>query len=1058
MKNTFDFKFCLLLMFLSCIPISHALSQEGIIIRGKVTDEALKEAIPGANVTIKGIKTGAITDFDGNYSITVPNKKAVLVFSFMGYATQEIVVGERKVINVQLKDDSQSLDEVVVIAYGTQKKGLVTSAMSSISNEQLLKSPVASVTNSLAGALPGVATVQTTGQPGKDDAEIYIRGAGSLDNSLSKPLILVDGVEREFSQIDPNEIENISILKDASATAVFGVRGANGVILVTTQRGKAGKAKISVSTSLGLQQPISLVEQTNSYEFAKFWNTKQELDGYTDPKKFFTPGQIEAYRTGSDPIMYPSVNWGDYLFKNVFLQSKNNVNISGGSENVKYFISVSYLYQNGLLKDMPGQAYNNNYRYDRYNYRANIDAKLTSTTTMKLGLGGYLGKTREPRSIENVSNGWVIAQIWSLPFAGPGFVDGVRTLVPKGLTPLTETMRDGLFVFYGQGYMQNYKTTLNMDVDITQKLDFVTPGLSVSLKGAYDNRFNLDKTRAGGAIEYQQVRYKSFLDSNNTMPETDPNYDRTHVYTPIGTDTPLTYAESKGRDQNWYIEGRANYDRSFGNHKVGGLFLYNQSRDYYPLYASGSAMPHQYIPRSYVGLVGRATWSYLSKYMLDVNVGYNGSENFAPGKTRFGLFPSISAGWVMTGEKFMEQQKVLDFLKFRVAWGRVGNDLGANSRFMYIPSTWSGSEGYSFGVNNPVTSPAFAISTLGNPEVTWETADKQNYGVESKFFGNRLSFNFDYFIENRKGILIKPQSTPGIIATSLPNMNLGKVKNQGYEVELGWNDKIGNDFSYRINANVSYARNKIIFKDEVPKQFDYMNETGGPTGRTKDLYQFVRLYQYSDFITGEDGKLTLNPSLPQPSSAVSPGDAMYADLNGDNIVDGNDRFITGYSNRPEYVFGLNMGCEWKGFSLSMQWTGATHVNKMYEIEYRIPFTNSGNRGLLTYFYDECWTPDNQLGAKYPRPSETSESWNSSPSTLWLQDASYLRLKNLTVGYTIRNNDFLKKIGINSLGITFSGYNLLTFTPMKYVDPESVTSNAGKYPLVKLYNFGLNLNF
>ena len=501
MKNTFDFKFCLLLMFLSCIPISHALSQEGIIIRGKVTDEALKEAIPGANVTIKGIKTGAITDFDGNYSITVPNKKAVLVFSFMGYATQEIVVGERKVINVQLKDDSQSLDEVVVIAYGTQKKGLVTSAMSSISNEQLLKSPVASVTNSLAGALPGVATVQTTGQPGKDDAEIYIRGAGSLDNSLSKPLILVDGVEREFSQIDPNEIENISILKDASATAVFGVRGANGVILVTTQRGKAGKAKISVSTSLGLQQPISLVEQTNSYEFAKFWNTKQELDGYTDPKKFFTPGQIEAYRTGSDPIMYPSVNWGDYLFKNVFLQSKNNVNISGGSENVKYFISVSYLYQNGLLKDMPGQAYNNNYRYDRYNYRANIDAKLTSTTTMKLGLGGYLGKTREPRSIENVSNGWVIAQIWSLPFAGPGFVDGVRTLVPKGLTPLTETMRDGLFVFYGQGYMQNYKTTLNMDVDITQKLDFVTPGLSVSLKGAYDNRFNLNKTRAGGAIE-----------------------------------------------------------------------------------------------------------------------------------------------------------------------------------------------------------------------------------------------------------------------------------------------------------------------------------------------------------------------------------------------------------------------------------------------------------------------------------------------------------------------------------------------------------------------------
>ena len=1056
MKNTFYLKFCILLILL-CIPISYAFPQEGFVVRGKVTDE-LKEAIPGANVTVKGAKVGTITDYGGNYSITVPNKKAVLVFSFMGYSTQEIVVGERKVINLLMKDESQSLEEVVVIAYGTQKRGLVTSAMSSISNEELLKSPVASITNTLAGAVPGIATVQTTGQPGRDEAEIYIRGVGSLDNSLAKPLILVDGVEREFSQIDPNEIENISILKDASATAVFGVRGANGVILVTTRRGKEGKAKISVSTSLGLQQPISLVEQTGSYEYANFWNTKQQLDGVTTKKSYFTPEQIEAYRTGSDPIMYPNIDWGEYLFKNVFLQSKNNVNISGGSKNVKYFISVSYLYQNGVLKDMPGQMYSNNYRYDRYNYRANIDAKLTATTSMKLGLGGYLGKTREPRTNSDLYNGWVMAQIWSLPFAGPGFVNNVRTVIPKGVTPNNE-MRDGLVSFYGQGYTQNYKTTLNMDVDITQRLDFVTPGLSISLKGAYDNRLELTKIRKNGTVADQYVRYKSFYDSEGTMDENDPNYDKTYVFTPRYGDSPLTYeSEGKGRDQNWYIEGRINYDRSFDNHKVGGLFLYNQSRDYYPVYANNAAMPYQYIPRSYVGLVGRVTYSYLSKYLLDLNVGYNGSENFAPGKRRFGLFPSVSAGWVLTGEKFMEQQKFVDFLKFRVAWGRVGNDLASNSRFMYIPSTWSQSGSYSFGVKNPVSSEAFAISTLGNPEVTWETADKQNYGIESKFFGNRLSFNFDYFIEHRKGILTAPQSNPNITALSLPNMNLGKVNNHGYEIELGWNDKIGKNFSYRINANVSYARNEIVFKDEVPNQYDYMNETGGATGRTKDLYKYIRLYQYDDFIEGEGGKLTLNPSLPQPASAVYPGDAMYADLNGDNIVDGKDRFITGYSNRPEYVFGLNMGCEWKGISFSMQWLGATHVDKLYEIEYRIPFTNSGHRGLLTYFYEGCWTPENQLGAKYPRAAETSESWNSAPSTLWLQDASYIRLKNLTVGYTIKNKDFLKKLGISSLGITFSGYNLLTFSPMKYIDPESITNNNGKYPLVKLYNFGLNLNF
>lgn len=1066
MRNALDLKFCCLLALLLCVPfVVSALPPEGITIKGRVIDEAMKEAVPGANVLVKGTKTGAITDVDGNYSIVVPDKKSVLVFSFMGYITQEIVVGNQKVINVNLRDDSQSLDEVVVIAYGTQNKGLVTSAMSSIDTKDLLKSPVASVTNTLAGALPGVSAVQTSGQPGKDNATIYIRGSGSLNNSLSQPLILVDGVERDFSQIDPNEIESISVLKDASATAVFGVRGANGVVLVTTRRGKTGKAQIAVSTSLGLQQPISLVEQTGSYEFARFWNIKKGLDGITDQKQYFTPEQIEAYRTGSDPIMYPNVNWKDYIFNNVFLQSKNNVNISGGNDNVKYFISVGYLYQNGLLKDLPGQTYNNNYRYDRYNYRANIDAKLTSTTNMKLGIGGNLGKIREPRSVvtndDNGSNAnaWVITQIWSLPFAGPGFVDGVRTIVPKGLVPTTDPMRDGMFTFYGYGYNQSYQTTLNMDLDITQKLDFVTPGLSVAVKGAYDNMFKLLKKRAGGSIEYQTAYYKSYFDSKGTMEQTDPDYDKSYVYVPTGTDTPLTYGENtSGRDQNWYIEGRLNYERSFGDHKVTGLLLYNQSRNYYPTNSSGKELDYLYIPRSYIGLVGRATWSYLSKYMFDVNMGYNGSENFAPGKTRFGLFPSVSAGWVLTGEKFMENQKVVSFLKLRAAWGRVGNDKGVDTRFMYMPATWDTSGGgYSFGVDNKNNAPAYAMSRLGNPEVTWETADKQNYGVDAKFLNDRLSLTIDYFNEHRKGILIAPKSTPAIIAASLPNLNIGKVDNHGYEIALGWNDYIGK-VNYFVNANMSYARNKIVYEDEVPKKYAYMNETGGPTGRTSGLYKYLRLYQYSDFVTDESGELKLNPSLPQPYVKVYPGDAMYADLNGDNIVNDDDQFINGYSERPEYVFGLNLGCNWKGFSFSMQWTGATHVNKMYEVEYRIPFTNAGSRGLLTYFYDECWTPENQLGAKYPRPSNNSQSWNSAPSTLWQQDASYLRLKNLNVSYTFAGKEFLRKLGINSMAITFSGYNLFTFSPLKYIDPESLTNNNGDYPLVKLYSFGLNLNF
>lgn len=1058
MRNTFNLRSCFLVTFLLFLSIGYALPPEGITIKGRIMDEILKEPIPGANVKVKGTTLGTITDFNGNFSLVVPNKSSVLVVSFIGYVTQEIVVGNQKTINVNLKEDAQSLDEVVVIAYGSQDKGLVTSAISSIDNKELIKSPVASVSNTLAGALPGISSVQTSGQPGNDAADIYVRGVGGLDNSMSKPLIMVDGVEREFSQIDPNEIESISILKDASSTAVFGVRGANGVVLVTTRRGKQGKAKVSVSTSLGLQQPISLVEQTGSYEYARFWNMKNRLDGVTEEKQYFTPEQIEAYRTGSDPIMYPNMKWMDYVFNNVFLQSKNNVNISGGSDNVKYFISVGYLYQNGILKDLPGQNYSNNYRYDRYNYRANIDAKLTKTTNMKLNIGGNLGKTQEPQTIEGVKNAWVVTQIWSHPFSGPGFINGVRTLIPKGFIPVSDTMRDGMFAFYGQGYKQNYKTTLNLDVDITQKLDVLTKGLSASVKGAYDNNFNLLKTRQGGSVESQIVYYQSYFDTNGTMPQTDPDYDKTHIFVPNGSDTPLSYAESQGRGQKWYIEGRINYDRTFGDHKVSGLLLYNQSREYYPKKSDGSDAPYQFIPRGYVGLVGRATYAYRSKYLFDANIGYNGSENFAPGKTRFGVFPAFSAGWVASAEKFMENQKIVDYLKFRVSWGRVGNDKGVNTRFMYMPSVWQSSGSYSFGVNNPTAQQAFAMSQMGNPEVTWETADKQNYGIDAHFLNNRLSFTFDYFMEHRKGILISPQSTPSIIATSLPNLNLGKVDNRGYEIALGWKDRIGKEFNYYVDANVSFARNKIIFKDEVPKLYDYMNETGGSTGRHTGVYKYIRLYQYSDFIKDANGELILNPELPQPYQRVYPGDAMYQDLNGDNIVDGNDKCVTGYSNRPEYTFGLNMGFNWKGFSLSMQWTGATNVDKQYEIDYRIPFTNAGKRGLLTYFYDGCWTPENQLGAKYPRAAETSESWNSELSTLWIEDASYLRLKSLNIGYTISGKEFLKKIGINSLGITFSGYNLLTFTPLKYIDPEGVTNNSGTYPLVKVYSFGLNLNF
>ena len=1047
-KQILVFFVCLLGGF--CIT---GISAQTLEVKGTVTD-ALKEPIPGANVLVRGTTVGTFTDIDGHFSImTTPD--AVLDISSLGFLDKSIKVDGRTVLDVILENDTESIEETVVIAYGTASKATVTGALSSVQTDDLLKSPATSVTNMLAGSLPGLSAVQTSGQPGKDAATIYIRGSGSLDNSLATPLVLVDGVERDFSQIDPNEIESISVLKDASSTAVFGVRGANGVILVTTRRGLSGKPRVSVSTSLGLQQPISLVKQTGSYEFARFWNMKQELDGVTNKKLYFSREAVEAYRTGSDPIMYPSMDWQDYCFNDLFLQSKNNINISGGNDKVKYFISVGYLYQNGLLKQLPGQTYDNNYRYDRYNYRANIDAQLTPTTLMKLGIGGVVGNTQEPRNVVSDTNQdqnpWVISQIWTHPFAGPGFVDGVRTLVPKDLVPLGEILRDGMFVFYGCGYTRRYDTTLNIDIDITQDLDFITEGLSFSIKGAYDNAFALTKKYTGGGVEYQTAYYKSYFDSDGQMDPVSPDYDKTIIYVPTGNDTPLSYSETHGRNQNWYAEARINYDRNFGYHKVGGLVLYNMSRNYYP-------STYTYIPRSYMGLVARATYSYMTKYMIDVNLGYNGSENFAPGKTRFGLFPSVSIGWVMSAEEFMNRQNVFTYLKLRASWGLVGSDKGVNTRFMYMPAVWTQSGSYSFGVDNPDSSPAFSMSKLGNDLVTWETAAKTNVGFDAKFLSNRLSLVADYFYEDREGILIAPQSTPGIIATSSPNLNIGEVINQGYEIELSWNESPLADFNYFINANMSFARNRTVNMDEVPKQYSYMNQTGGPTDRQTGMYKYIRLYQYSDFTENPDGSLTLDPTLPQPYQKVYPGDAMYADLNGDGVVNGDDKCVTGYSERPEYMAGLNAGITWKGLSFSMQWTGAAHVDKMLDIEYRIPFTNAGKRGLLTYFYDDCWTPENQKNALYPRPAEISESWNSENSTLWLMDSSYIRLKNVTLGYTLSDMNWMKKLGISSMMFTFSGYNLLTFSKLKVIDPEGQTTRTGDYPLVKLYNFGLNINF
>ena len=1045
----------LMCLFLGMWGATALAQSRGITIKGNVIDAAGQPVI-GAAVTIQGTTTGVAADMDGGFTLTVPGENSVIEVSGLGYVTEVITVGKKQKFTVVLQEDTQTLDATVVVAYGTQTRATITGALTSIDNKALVKAPVADVTNVLAGQMPGVSTVQESGQPGEDYAKIYIRGVGSLSESNASPLILVDGVERPMNTVDPNEIESLSVLKDAASTAVFGVRGANGVIIITTKRGDAGKPKISVSSITGVQMPMSYIEQCDSYDFARYYNVYQWNDGKTDPGLYFTREAIEAYRTGSDPIMYPNTHWNELMFRDAFLQTKNNINISGGSDKVRYFVSMGYMFQNGLLKQIPGVTYDNNYAYNRYNYRANLDFKLTETTDMKFNISGVIGNTREPLN-DGRDNIWMLTMLWAHPTASPGIVNGMPvTVVSYDALPDGLTKWNGWEYYYWSGYQSKYKTTLGMDMTITQRLDFITEGLSASVMGSYDTDMSLTKKRTGSGGYHQTIEYASWVDGSG-MDISDPAFDRTYVPVISGSQPTLSYSESTDDDKSWYLEARIDYRRKFAQkHSVSGLLLYNQSRDYYP-------SKYSWLPYGYVGWVARATYGYDDKYLVDFSAGYNGSENFAPGKTRYGLFPSASLGWVISEENFMEKVGWVDFLKLRASVGLVGNDQGNSVRFMYMDGVWNDVGSYYFGVNKSDGVPRYELGTPGNNGVTWETALKSNIGLDFDLLNYRLHFSGDLFYEHRTGILITPNSLPSIIATSLPNMNLGIVNNKGFELEVGWNDRIGN-FTYDLNANVTFARNKIIFQDEVEPEYEYQRETGGPTGRYL-LYQFDRLYQKSDFYTDADGVMRLNPDLPQPSNAVYPGDCMYKDLNSDGIIDGRDRMYDGYPNRPEYVFGSNWKFGYKGFNLNLNWVAATNVSRVWNDDYRIPFTNSGHRGLLNIFAenswidnDNPWAPGREDGT-LPRFTKTNYPWNSMDSTLWTVDASYIRLKSASFGYTFSRSRFLDKLGINSLGLMFTGYNLWTLSKMKLQDPEAKSkSSDGQYPLVKTYNLALNINF
>lgn len=1023
----------------SASATGNAVQQQRISITGVVVDNT-GEPVIGANVVVENDpSTGTITDLDGKFKLDVP-RNAKLVVSFIGYNTQTVTVKGNN-LKITLEEDSQMLGEVEVVAYGVQKKVSVTGAIASVKGDELTKTPTGSISNMLSGQMAGLTTVQYSGEPGSDAASIFVRGQATFNNS--SPLIQVDGVERDFNEIDPNEIESISILKDASATAVFGVRGANGVVLITTKRGKEGKAKISISTSASIIAPTESIKMADSYQYATFYNQMLANDGKAP---MFSDEIVERFRDKSDPIRFPSIDWIDYCLKDMTLQTQHNVNISGGTDRVRYFISAGAYTQGGLFKDF-GLPYDLTYQYNRFNYRSNLDIDVTKTTTLTMNVAGNVNNSSKPYTGQG-SAGMLINMYYSTPFSSPGFVDGklVNTTTDYNDLRLPFTGGSGMS-YYGGGFMKTSNNTLNSDLQLKQKLDFITKGLSFHIKGSYNSGFT-SYTQAAASV----ATYTPVLQDDGSI-----------AYKKFGQNSQLKYEDrDPGKSRNWYMEAAFNYARDFGNHHVTGLVLYNQSKTYYPSTFSD-------IPQGYVGIVGRATYDWKNRYLAEVNVGYNGSENFAPEK-RFGTFPAGSFGWIVSEEKFWAPIKnVVNFLKFRYTIGLVGNDKIGGSRFMYMSDPYAvnnsslinrDGHGFIFGINNSTASPGAYEDGKNNADVTWEKALKTNYGVDVNFLDDRLRTSFDYYHEDRKDILLRDGTAPSVLGFAVPMANLGKMRSWGWEITLKWNDMIGKDFRYNVGLNLMYNQNRVVDRKEAPMNEEYMYQKGRRLGSRS---QYLFFEYYNEDTTPGRYKEVYGVDMPKQLEAdLKNGDCVYVDLSGDGKIDANDASRNyGFTDDPEYMAGFNLGFSWKGFDFSMQWTGAWNVSRNISSVFRQPFMDRNDTdkgGLLVYMLDNTWTNDNpNPNAVYPRATITNKDNNYAQSTLWEKDAKYFRLKNVQLAYNF-NLPFMKKLKLNTMQLAFSGYNLLTFTPYVWGDPESRASDSPSYPLTKTYSLSLKLGF
>ncbi|RZK47493.1 MAG: TonB-dependent receptor [Pedobacter sp.] len=1014
----------MVMILLSCLPAkSFSQTGEQVSLSGVVRDRA-GTFLSNISVIVNGTSRGTVTNAKGEFSLRAAVTDT-LAFTSVGYTSQLLAVGQNRVFYVTLEANEGSLNDVVVVGFGRQRKISVIGAQSTINPEEL-KLPVANINTMLAGRISGVVGVQRSGQPGRNSADIWIRGISTFGGGSSAPLILVDGVERSINNIDPQDIASFTILKDAAGTAVYGVRGANGVILITTKQGKVGKPRVSIDYSEGRNTFTQLPEMAGAAAYMEAANESFTTRGQTEK---YSADYIQRTLSGEDPELYPNVDWFDALYRDWGKVRRANVNVSGGSDFLRYYGSVGYYDETGLLKTDGIQNYNSDLRFRRFTVTTNVNMNITKTTKLDVGIRGFFTNTNRPAiATEDIfSSAMSIPSTeYPLEYTG-GYVPGKN---PNGgfRNPWADLTR--------RGYATEFDNSLNANLRLTQDLNFFTKGLTATTMFAFD--------ADNGALITRGKREDTYAPDANNPRNPDGSLNLVRTYT--GSGNYLGYGRENDGGRRFYTETSVNYDNSFGKHRVGGLALF-YTDDYMNLFAGNFTTS---IPERYVGLATRLTYSYDDRYFIEGNLGYNGSETFAP-DNRYGTFPAFGLGWVVSNEKFFEGIKdAVTYLKFRYSDGLTGIGRIGGRRFAYLDILSDNVDGYRFNRNlNEMR--GINITDYG-AAVTWAESRKQDLGVEIKTLNDKLSLIVDFFKERRKGIFLQRSSIPVFMGlTNFPYGNLGEVENKGVDATLEYNGRVGN-VNLSLRGNITYNKDVLLENDQPKQLYPWMDRTG---------HNILGRWGYvAEGLFTSQAEIDAS-AVPGDKSRILPGDIKYSDLNGDGLINNYDRTFIGRGDVPNLIFGFGFNLSYKNFNIGTLFTGQRGADIMLAGDAIHPFANgAGLSNVYSNIHDRWQEGKTNTNVFYPRLAngEDRSLNNTQSSTWWLRDADFIRMKTFELSYNFPK-DWYKGV-LRNATVYIQLINPLTFSDFDLWDVETTinTGNGSRYPNVKTYSLGLTLDF